>query len=50
MAKQPHNEHELELALTRLSGSNIAAVGIVGTHPTEVLENKATARVGNRLF
>lgn len=26
MAKQPHNEHELELALTRLSGSNIAAV------------------------
>ena len=26
MAKQPHNEHELELALTRLAGSNIAAV------------------------
>ena len=26
MAKQPHNEHELELALTRLAGSNVAAV------------------------
>ena len=26
MAKQPHNEHELELALARLAGSNIAAV------------------------
>ena len=26
MAKQPHNEHELELALTRLAGSNMAAV------------------------
>ena len=26
MAKQPHNEHELELALTRLAGSNLAAV------------------------
>ena len=26
MAKQPHNEHELELVLTRLAGSNIAAV------------------------
>lgn len=26
MAKQPHNEHELELALTRFAGSNIAAV------------------------
>ena len=26
MAKQPHNEHELELALTRLAGSNIVAV------------------------
>ena len=26
MAKQPHNEHELELALTRLAGSNISAV------------------------
>lgn len=26
MAKQPHNEHELELALTRLAGSNIAAL------------------------
>lgn len=26
MAKRPHNEHELELALTRLSGSNVAAV------------------------
>ena len=26
MAKHPHNEHELELALTRLAGSNIAAV------------------------
>ena len=26
MAKQPHNEHELELALARLTGSNIAAV------------------------
>ena len=26
MAKPPHNEHELELALTRLAGSNVAAV------------------------
>lgn len=26
MSKQPHNEHELELALTRLAGSNLAAV------------------------
>ena len=26
MPKQPHNEHELELALTRYAGSNIAAV------------------------
>lgn len=26
MARQPHNEHELELALTRLAGSNVAAV------------------------
>ena len=26
MPKQPHNEHELELALTRLAGSNLAAV------------------------
>lgn len=26
MARQPHNEHELELALTRLAGSNLAAV------------------------
>ena len=26
MGKQPHNEHELELALTRLAGSNLAAV------------------------
>ena len=26
MAKQPHNEHELELALTRFAGSNLAAV------------------------
>lgn len=26
MPKQPHNEHELELALTRLAGSNLDAV------------------------
>ena len=26
MAKQPHNEHELELALTRLAGSGVAAI------------------------
>lgn len=26
MPKQPHNEHELELALTRLAGSNLEAV------------------------
>ncbi len=26
MAEQPHNEHELELALTRLAGSSVAAV------------------------
>lgn len=26
MVKPPHNEHELELALTRLAGSNVAAV------------------------
>ena len=26
MPKQPHNEHELELALTRLAGSNLGAV------------------------
>ena len=26
VAKQPHNEHELELALVRLAGSNVAAV------------------------
>lgn len=26
MGKQPHNEHELELALTRFAGSNLAAV------------------------
>ena len=26
MAKPPHNEHELELALTRFAGSNLAAV------------------------
>lgn len=26
MAKQPHNEHELELLLVRLAGSNVAAV------------------------
>ena len=26
MPKQPHNEHELELALTRLAGSNLTAV------------------------
>ncbi len=26
MGKQPHNEHELELALTRCAGSNLAAV------------------------
>lgn len=26
MPKQPHNEHELELALTRLAGSSLAAV------------------------
>jgi len=25
MAKQPHNEHELEIALTRFAGSNLAA-------------------------
>ena len=26
MSKQPHNEHELELSLTRLAGSNLEAV------------------------
>lgn len=26
MPKQPHNEHELELALTRLAGSSLASV------------------------
>ena len=26
MAKQPHNEHELELALVRLAGPNVSAV------------------------
>ena len=46
MAKQPHNEHELELALTRLAGSNVAAVKVAWGLSPVVCRGRAEWVVG----